>query len=178
MSHLAQKQFCESVKKLYPIYFNNTFVIDCGSMDINGNNRYLFDNCIYIGLDLIYGPNVDMIGKIHELPFRDNLFDVVLSTNALEHDMYWQQSIFKMYKILRHNGLMFFSCGRTWEEHGTTKHNPSLSPTSKIEGWQDYYKNLDESDIRELMNLDALFENYYISHSIDGRDLIFWGIKI
>ena len=50
--HEAQMMFCEEVKRKYPNYFNAVKVLDIGSMDINGNNRHLFENSEYVGCDL------------------------------------------------------------------------------------------------------------------------------
>jgi len=68
--HKEQKNFCRSVKKQFPEYFRRKKVVDVGSLDINGSNRPLFKKCLYVGIDLIEGKNVDMIGNAHELrPF-------------------------------------------------------------------------------------------------------------
>ena len=50
--HPEAKNFLENVANAFPDYFNNKRVIDIGSGDINGNNKYLFKNCEYIGISL------------------------------------------------------------------------------------------------------------------------------
>lgn len=47
MAHKAQITYCNQIKQLYPEYFIGKNVLDVGSMDINGNNRYLFTDCNY-----------------------------------------------------------------------------------------------------------------------------------
>ena len=43
MAHHAQQEYCKSIKQMFPNLFTGK-VLDIGSMDINGNNRYLFEN--------------------------------------------------------------------------------------------------------------------------------------
>lgn len=43
-------------------------------------------NWKFTGMDLIAGPNVDVVSKsLYSYPFEDNSFDVVISGNVLEH---------------------------------------------------------------------------------------------
>ena len=65
MAHTEQRNFCKSVKAKYPDFFKNKKVLDIGSLDINGSNRDLFENCDYIGLDVGEGKNVDIISIGH-----------------------------------------------------------------------------------------------------------------
>ena len=66
MAHEEQTVFCKGVKARFPEFFKWTKVLDIGSMDINGNNRYLFEGCAYIGCDLGDGENVDIVCPGHE----------------------------------------------------------------------------------------------------------------
>ena len=50
MAHKEQRDFLLSVKKQFPERFENCDVLDIGSLDINGNNRYLFTTYTYIGI--------------------------------------------------------------------------------------------------------------------------------
>ena len=119
MTHPIQELWCKQIKKEYPEYFKNKKVIDIGSLDINGNNRGLFTNCEYIGVDVIPGKNVDIVSIAHKLEFNNESFDVIISTNALEHDMYFPLTMKKMYNLLKPNGLLFFTAAHKWKEHGT-----------------------------------------------------------
>ena len=100
MAHLAQIYFCENVKKQFSNHFKNVSVLDIGALDINGNNRYLFENYTYVGVDLGVGPNVDVVSRGH-LYKSDQLFDVVISTECFEHDEYYDLTIKNMYKLVK-----------------------------------------------------------------------------
>ena len=113
MAHHQQKNFCTSVKEKFPIFFNGKWVLDIGSLDINGNNQYLFEQCGYIGVDLLPGSNVDFVSMGHELLFPDECFDVIISTECFEHDQYYEKTIKNIVRLLKPGGLFIFSCATT-----------------------------------------------------------------
>ncbi len=174
--HKEQKEWCESVKKQFPSFFRNNVVLEIGSLDVNGSNRYLFDACTYIGVDVIAGNGVDVVSIAHEISLSNNLFNVILSTNALEHDMYLDKTLKKMYDLLRVGGLLFFqACSIGWKEHGTLKTSPHNSGTSKIsEEWANYYKNVTEDDIKGSLDFTK-FSTFKLETV--GKDITFWGFK-
>lgn len=179
MAHIQQIEFCESIKKRFPFFFNNKFVIDIGSLDINGNNQYLFDECLYLGVDLSPGKNVDIITKGHDLNLPNETVDVVISTECFEHDQYYKSTILNIIRIIKPGGFFIFSCATTGRpEHGTRRTTPEDAPfTQKYEEWSDYYRNLEESDIRDIVDLDSIFEEYGFQIGKETCDLYFWGIK-
>jgi len=170
--HKEQKIFCESVKSLFPYYFTDVEVIDAGSMDINGNNRYLFSNYRYTGVDIILGKNVDVVCNIHEFdPIREP--DIIISTEMLEHDKYWKQSISHMYDMVRAGGLLLITCATTGrKEHGTHHHNEMDSPATLS-----YYRNISRQMFENRI-ADLPFEVYSLQENKNTHDLYFWGIKI
>ena len=107
MAHNEQVEFLEYIKTNFPSYFEgNKTVLDVGSADINGNHKGLFDGCDdlnYYGCDVVKAPNVDVVGFCHELSFDDEYFDVIVSGECFEHDMYWTASLRKIYKMLKIN---------------------------------------------------------------------------
>jgi hypothetical protein len=90
MAHPEQRNFCEKVLNKFPEYFKNKRVLDVGSFDVNGNNRFLFTDCEYIGIDVGAGTNVDIVCKTHELDL--GTYDVIISTECFEHDMFYPES--------------------------------------------------------------------------------------
>lgn len=177
MSHKTQVDYCLQIKNKFPNYFRNTRVIDFGSLDINGNNKIFFENCEYTGLDIGPGKNVDIVSKAHEYQGPDNHFDVVVSTEMFEHDQFLHLSLPNMIRVLKSGGLFFFTCaGPGRHEHGTKRTEPTASPfTSSIEGWGDYYKNVDEKMVRSIIDVDSLFSEYKFNYV--PTDLQFYGIK-
>jgi len=178
MAHPLQIKWCDDIKKRFSRFFRGRGkkALDIGSLDINGNNRYLFDTPeMYLGLDIVPGKNVDIVCPAHEYNGGDGSFDVVMSTNSLEHDMYYKLTLKKMVKLLKPGGLMFFSACYSRKEHGTKRTSPSQSGTSQIKGWENYYKNLDLDDVRNSIDLANEFEFYELT--IEHKDIRFVGIK-
>lgn len=188
MAHKEQKDWCELVKAAHPEYFIGTQVLDIGSLDINGNNRYLFDNCDYTGIDIGPGPNVDIICSGHEFK-SDEEFDVIISTECLEHDKHYAETLRNAYNLLKQGGLLLFSCAAPGRpEHGTARTTKGDSPFTN-----DYYRNLSEGDIREALvfysepygdnkpnpvTIDELFTKYKFKiRTTFPQDLYFYGIK-
>ena len=178
--HLEAKDFTIFVKKILCDFFINKRVLDVGSGDINGNNRFLFENCEYDGNDVIQAKNVTIVSKTKDLYFTDNTFDTIVSTECFEHDPEYKESFIKIYKMLKPDGLFCFTCASTGRaEHGTLKTSPyaSYGTIGNLTEMSDYYKNLTEIDLNEVLPLNNLFSvwnTYYNSHS---KDLYFVGIK-
>jgi len=176
--HQDSKDFMESVRLRFPSYFKGVRVLDCGSYDVNGNNKYLFEDCDYVGLDLAPGKNVDVVSKISD--YRPDLkFHTVISTNCFEHDAEWRDSIPHAASLLEPKGLFVFSCsGHGTKEHGTKQCSPEASLSSDI--WE-YYCNLSEEDVRSVLDM-RIFHTYefnlHTRRKGMGTDLQFWGMLL
>jgi SAM-dependent methyltransferase len=176
MAHPDQQKYCNGIKQRFPLFFQNRKVLDIGSLDVNGNNRYLFENCNYIGLDIAPGKNVDIVCVAHKYDIENEFFDTIISTNALEHDIYYELTLKKMVSLLKPGGFLIFSVANSFGEHGTKRKSPTDSNTSKMnETWANYYKNLTPADITKVLNLQEIFSKYNLE--IIKKDLTFWGIK-
>ena len=178
--HLEAKDFTIFVKKILCDFFINKRVLDVGSGDINGNNRFLFENCEYDGNDVIQAKNVTIVSKTKDLYFTDNTFDTIVSTECFEHDPEYKESFIKIYKMLKPDGLFCFTCASTGRgEHGTRRTTPSDSygTIGNLEDMSDYYKNLTEIDLNDVLKLNDLFSVWDTYYGSDTKDLFFVGIK-
>ena len=178
--HEQARQFTLFIKSILPYYFHSKVVLDVGSGDINGNNRFLFENCIYQGNDVIQAPNVTIVSKTKDLPFPDNYFDTIVSTECFEHDPEYKESFLKIYKMLKPEGLFCFTCASTGRyEHGTRRTTPqdSYGTIGNLDDMSDYYKNLTETDLNEVLNLNELFSKWDTYYNAESNDLYFLGIK-
>jgi len=89
--------------------------------------------------------------------------------------MYFDKTLPRMYELLRPGGLLFISAAYKWGEHGTRKHTPWASGTTKMMGkWPDYYRNLTPDDIMRHYNYD-MFQWYMLCTY--NQDVQFVGIK-
>ena len=179
--HPEARHFMEFVRSHMPNFFKESMVLDVGSGDINGNNRYLFDkSCHYIGNDVAAGANVDVVCRTSALSFPDETFGTIVSTECFEHDPEWDQSLKKIVALLKPGGLFAFTCASTGRgEHGTRRTSPENSFGSKggVETWQDHYRNLDTNDLEKTIPLADNFSQFAAYYNAKMKDLYFWGIK-
>jgi len=178
--HPEARDFMLFVKQQIGEFFRNKSVLDVGSGDINGNNRFLFDNCTYEGNDVFQAPNVTVVSKTSALHFDNNTFDTIVSTECFEHDPEYVASFQKIVSMLRPGGLFCFTCASTGRpEHGTRRTSPgdSWGTIGDINGWQDYYKNLEFSDLNNAIPVVEIFSQYAAYYNATTCDLYFWGIK-
>jgi SAM-dependent methyltransferase len=178
--HVQARDFTLFVKQILGYYFNNKRVLDVGSGDINGNNQFLFENCHIDGNDVIQAPNVTIVSKTKDLPFMDNTFDTIISTECFEHDPEYKESFHKIYNMLKPDGLFCFTCASTNRlEHGTRRTTPqdSYGTIGNLENMSDYYKNLTEKDLNDVLQLNVLFSVWDTYYNYQSKDLYFVGIK-
>lgn len=178
--HEQAKHFTLFVKSILTSYFQNKLVLDVGSGDINGNNRELFEDCKYYGNDVIAAPNVTIVSKTKDLPFSNEYFDTIISTECFEHDPEYKESFLKIYDMLKPNGLFVFTCASTNRpEHGTRRSQPydSYASIGQLEDMEDHYKNLVKEDVNEVLNLDERFSTWNTYYHAQAFDLYFVGIK-
>ena len=178
--HGEARDFTLFVKYIFADYFLNKRVLDVGSGDINGNNRFLFENCEYYGNDVIPAKNVTTVSKTKDLPFKDNTFDTIISTECFEHDPEYKESFIAIYNMLKPNGLFCFTCASTGRaEHGTIKTSPgdSYGTIGNLPDMSDYYKNLTEIDLNEVLPLNVMFSVWDTYYNNISKDLYFVGIK-
>jgi len=100
--HYTALDNCQEFIEKYDI--KDYKVLDVGSYDVNGTVKPLFiaQNCEYTGLDIEKGKNVDVVMKLGEkLPFKDNSFDVIVSTSCLEHDPAFWETVREMMRVSR-----------------------------------------------------------------------------
>lgn len=166
MAHIEQVDFCMRILQRWPHLFQNKRVLDCGSLDINGNNRYLFTGCSYIGIDIVAGPNVDIVSRIHDI--NGGPFDVVISTECLEHDEFASKSIQHMINLLAKGGILLITCATTGRpEHGTTNSEDWASP-----GTLNHYMNIEPNELIGPISSSFRCWGVEVQHS----DIYAWGL--
>ncbi|MDI6895984.1 class I SAM-dependent methyltransferase [Methanocella conradii] len=89
-------------------------IIEIGSLDVNGSLRPLLESYNpkeYIGVDIVKGPGVDKVCNVENLveEFGENVFDVVISTELLEHVKDWRKAISNMKKICKEGGFILIT---------------------------------------------------------------------
>ncbi len=196
MAHKEQKDYLDRVKKEHPKAFKNIKVLDIGSFDVNGNEAPWFDDCEFIGLDLLPGPGVDVACPANEYDAPDETFDTIISCECWEHNPFYKESILNAIRMLKSGGYFIWSCATTGRPvHGTASQDEidktqgvtaqgnkitewKTMPNVEKEDWDnEYYKNVTEEDIRSFCDVDEIFSSYKFEVEPNHCDLYFWGIK-
>ncbi|NBU15967.1 MAG: class I SAM-dependent methyltransferase [Actinobacteria bacterium] len=178
--HPEARHFLDYCKAVFAAWYEGTTVLDVGSGDINGNNRHYFARGTYVGCDIAEGPNVDVVCPCHLLPFGPGSFDVIISTECLEHDMHYPKTLAKIVDLLRPGGLFVMTCASTGRaEHGTMRCHSTESFTTRLsDEWRDYYRNLTAQDVRDVMDVGAgVFAYHRFYYNARSHDLYFVGVK-
>jgi SAM-dependent methyltransferase len=196
MAHKEQKAYLDKIKSKFPEAFTNVKVLDIGSFDVNGNEKPWFDDCNFIGLDLLPGPGVDVVCPANEYNAPDKSFDTIISCECWEHNPFYKESILNAIRMLKNGGYFIWTCATTGRPvHGTktqdnidrsrnvtaqgnTTDNWKTMPNVERDDWDnEYYKNITEEDIREFCDIDNIFDEYEFEVEVNHCDLYFWGIK-
>lgn len=79
------------------------YTLEVGSRNYNGSVREHFTHT-YVGVDMEEGKDVDVVAMANDLPYSNDEFDVVVTTEMLEHDPYFWQSVPEMARVLKPGG--------------------------------------------------------------------------
>lgn len=99
-------------------------VLEVGSMNVNGSLRghvISLGPSSYVGVDFMAGRGVDVICDASRLEqhFGKSVFDVVISTEMLEHAEDWRGAINSMKSVLRPGGIFLLTArGPGFPLHG------------------------------------------------------------
>ena len=112
------------VKNLTSEEVENRTVIEIGSLDENGSLRPLIEvlkPASYVGVDIKGGPGVDVICDAEKIieKFGRESFDIVLSTELIEHVRDWKKVISNLKNICKPNGkILITTRSRGFPYHG------------------------------------------------------------
>ena len=89
-------------------------VLEVGALDVNGSPRGIIELLApssYVGVDIRHGPKVDQICDASGLvdAFGVESFDVVVSTEMLEHAEDWRGAVSNMKRALAPGGLLLIT---------------------------------------------------------------------
>ena len=89
-------------------------MIEVGSRDINGSLRSIIESMgpiEYVGVDAVPGPGVDRVCEVDNIArlFGENSFDLVVSTEVLEHVRNWRSAVSTLKAVCKRNGLLILT---------------------------------------------------------------------
>jgi SAM-dependent methyltransferase len=105
--------------------FNGKRVLEVGSKFVNGSVRPLIERFCkpkeYIGIDIEPGKYVDIVLPVEKLlnVFGAESFNVVISTETLEHVLDWRTAVNNMKLVLKRGGYIYITTrSRGFPYHG------------------------------------------------------------
>ncbi len=110
--------FKESVQKI-----ENAKILELGSRAVTPDSLHdmldLHSFHEYTGLDIHDGPNVDIVGDVHELSLflPKYYYDAVMSKAVFEHIAMPWKAILEINAVLKQNGLLFINTHQTFPLH-------------------------------------------------------------
>lgn len=113
--HTSVMAFIEQCVNEYELAGKKT--LEVGSMDVNGSPRQFFTGSYY-GVDMRPGYGVDRILNAHELWALDDKYEVVISTEMLEHDSEPWTSVRQMRLRCSDAGGFLILTARGYDERG------------------------------------------------------------
>lgn len=114
--HYNNVAWLKSLKARFPEAFTRTSVLEVGSVDPEGKTRSFFEDCDYIGIDLVDGPNVDIVGDFNDYHFARS-FDTVVLLSVFEHTPHWRHILQKAIALTKNEGYIIVSFGPEGNNH-------------------------------------------------------------
>jgi len=119
--HIGNRDFLKYLAAKHPAHFDGARVLELGSADWCGTVRSSFQNCDYVGVDILEGPAVDVVSCANKTDFSDRArFDTLISFSLFEHDPTWAESLSHNLQWLRPGALIFLA----WGAEGNAPHPP------------------------------------------------------
>jgi SAM-dependent methyltransferase len=120
----------------------NKTILEVGSYNVNGSFRTIFVPKIpksYIGVDIAMGPGVDKVCAIKDIvtTFGNSSFDIIISTEAIEHIEDWKTAINNLKSVCKVGGTLYLT---------------SRSKGFPYHGYPHDYWRYELSDIRQIFS--------------------------
>jgi SAM-dependent methyltransferase len=163
----------------FPHIFNSnkSRVLDIGSLDINGG-PHLEITSKYLGVDIGAGPNVDVICPAEKLDLPTETFDATISSECLEHNPFWRETLFQMARLTKKGGLVIWTCaGIGRAKHGTSDSADFGISAPHVASTYNYYRNIDARLAMTAINFDGWFDNYAFFENLKSHDTYFIGLR-
>lgn len=98
-------------------------VLEIGSWTAPGQENIICRKTIgplvkeYVGLDMREGPGVDVVADAKSMPFPDNEFEVLISTDCLEHVDWPRDVMHEAFRVTKPGGLFYLTTVFDFEIH-------------------------------------------------------------
>ena len=104
------------IEKMSKIGKHNNILDVGGGLVDRGNHMVKLGKRTVV--DIVDGPNVDVVADAHKLPFNKNTFEIITSFMVLEHLYNPILAIEECKRVLKPNGLLALTTVQYWHSHG------------------------------------------------------------
>ena len=130
----------------------------------------LFPNDWYCGVDISLNSFADVIADNHNLPFKDNIFDIIIISEVLEHCDNEYRIINEMRRVAKNKALVYLTLPFIFPIHGVP-HDFNRFTSYKLKS---LFKN---DDIVSLQASNNIFGSIFIFINMILR-ILFGSVKI
>lgn len=185
--HDQVRDFLRRVRARWPEAVDGAAAVEFGAYNVNGSAREVLDASSlvsplspltpspnsgrggassWLGVDWRPGPGVDVVCLAHEFrPTTDDgrplTFDLAVSTEMLEHDPFWRESLRRMIEVVRPGGCVLLTCagpGRAAHEVGCA---PPADGRPTTDDGRPHYQGLGLGQVmqwaREVAEFDVVY---------------------
>lgn len=146
--HINNIKWLTDVKAKRPENFKDCSVLEIGSQTNEAFcARDLFENCHYIGVDIIPGRRVDIVSPAQTFQTSET-FDTLVILSEFEHDPDWRLAFSNNLRFLKPGGLILLC----WGAEGNLPHDPQPWAIVPAQEFADFAKTL------PIKVIDAFFE--------------------
>lgn len=123
----------------------NRTILEVGSLNVNGSLREVIEPLRplrYTGVDATPGPGVDLVWDATRLTERlpAGGYDVVVSTEMLEHAADWRTCVNQLKAMLRYEGLLVLTCrGPGMPYHAYPEDHWRFTVTDIARAFEDFF---------------------------------------
>lgn len=175
--HPTALEFCQQAILAGEV--RNARVLDVGSFDVNGSARPIIEGlgCAeYVGIDFRMGPRVDIqLDASQIIPhFKSESFDVVVSTEMLEHCQDWRRAIDNMKAVLKPGGYIYITCrgpGFTYHPEETAEGAYGDYWRFTVEDFAKIFADFETLDLRRDPTPGVLYKGRKPRNTVNPVDL-------
>jgi SAM-dependent methyltransferase len=133
--YYIRKSIFDSIKTNLNNFSGRLLDVGCGKMPYK---KYILENSAiteYYGLDIenaidYRGEKPDFTWDGKKMPFENNSFDCVFSTEVFEHVPELNITLFEIYRVMKMGGIIFFTTPYLWTLHEVPNDEYRYTPFS------------------------------------------------
>ena len=129
-------------------------------------------NSNYIGVDMSLDSYADIIADNQNLPFKNNIFDIVIASEVLEHSSNEHQFIKELTRVSKNKTLVFISLPFIFPEHGKPYDFQRLTKY-KLQGLFKQHKIISLKESNNIISSIFVFINLIIRTSLGNSAILF-----